>query len=87
MFCVLIQIGARVYSESDLQTLSSHMKKEIDDEVNRILEVRTFAYIEKRQINFVYQKKKQIKDILKLFSQSSEIREEDQFAYIKKKKD
>lgn len=38
---ILIQIGARVYSESDLQTLSSHMKKEIDDEVNRILEVRT----------------------------------------------
>lgn len=31
-------IGARVYSESDLQTLSSHMKKEIDDEINRILE-------------------------------------------------
>lgn len=45
LFFVLIQIGARVYSESDLQTLSSHMKKEIDDEVNRILEVWAISYI------------------------------------------
>ena len=34
-----LQLGTRVYSESDLQILSSHMKKEIDDEVNKILEV------------------------------------------------
>ena len=39
LFFTCLQLGTRVYSESDLQILSSHMKKEIDDEVNKILEV------------------------------------------------
>ena len=39
IFFMCLQLGTRVYSESDLQILSSHMKKEIDDEVNKILEV------------------------------------------------
>ncbi|XP_061190954.1 ATP-dependent zinc metalloprotease YME1L-like [Saccostrea echinata] len=38
MYGMSESLGARVYSEEDLQLLSSHMRKEIDDEVNQLLQ-------------------------------------------------